>query len=154
FNCAAQASRPLPTLQYASAGLGLRQHRIRRNRLTVVANLEMQHRLITRPEANFGNLVANGHPIAFLDLSVAGISVGRQVITVMLEDDKLAKTLQADATVNHLAVARSVDWRAFRSIQINALANGFGLALIEHALRQRPTPALGVHSRRLRVCRW
>src|SRR5581483_11798613 len=80
-----------------------RQERQRVDRLAVLADLEMQQRLLLRPDAELGDRLPGGDQIAFAHEALAVVAVGREIRLVVLDDHELAVALEAGAAVDDAA---------------------------------------------------
>src|SRR6266436_2105630 len=73
------------------------------NRLTETADFEMELDLVGVGVAHLADLLSLAHLLAFLDQDIAIVRVGRQIRTVMFDDDQLAVAAQAGARIDDTA---------------------------------------------------
>src|SRR5574343_800859 len=77
------------------------------NRLALLANFKVQLHPIRVGGAHFGDLLTLAHHLVFLDQQGLVVSVGRQVVAGVLDDDQVAVAAQTGAGIHHAAVTRS-----------------------------------------------
>ena len=94
-----------------------RQRSGRIHRLAVVAQLEIQADLLAVAIAHFGDLLALGHALPFLDQQLAVVRVDAEEAGVVLDDHQVPVAAQAAARIGHGAGGRG-HHRGARALEI------------------------------------
>src|SRR5699024_1470238 len=70
--------------------------------LAVASYLEVQHGLTLRPQPHSSNHLTGVHPVALVNIQSTIMTIGTQIMFIVLDDEQKSITLEPIATIHHI----------------------------------------------------